>query len=159
MATTSSCTKQKTMNSIRGIYQGFLALSFMFFVAATFICVCSLGYCTQDWLVRNLAIGYTAEAILFMRGISFIRKGSAEILKETRSLKAVKELYNRVLFLAAIGMVYSLIFLLFPFGVFNQKESQPDPILIYALNIFVAGLVFFVWMGICISKINKRMRF
>ena len=151
------------MHSVRGIYQGFLTLSLMFFVAATFICVCNLGYCTQDWLVRNLAIGYTAEAILFVCGISIIRKGSADVLKETRSLKAVKELYNRVLFLAAFGMMFSLILLLFPYGTFNQKDAQvnaqTDPVLIYALNIFVAGLIFFVWMGISISKVNKRMRF
>ena len=151
------------MNSVRGIYSGFLALSFMFFVAASFVCICNLGYCTEDWLVKNLVIGYVAEAILFAWGISFIRKGSLEVLKETRSLKAVKELYNRVLFLSAFGMIFSLILLIFPYGMLNQKytqtDSQTDPILIYALNIFVAGLVFFVWMGIEISKINKRMRF
>ena len=147
------------MNSIRGIYQGFLALSFMFFVAATFICVCNLGYFTQDLLVRNVAIGYIAEAILFVWGIGFIRKGSDRILKETRNLKAVKDLYIRILFLAAFGMMFSLIILLFPYGMSNWEDPQTDSILIYALNIFLAGLVYFVWMGIEISKINKCMRF
>ena len=141
------------MNKTRGVYQGFFALSFMFLMAASFVCISMLGYCTEDWLPRNLAIGYSIEAILFFCGINIIRKGSVEILNESHSFGPLKDLYLRVLFLMLFGIMYIIILLIFPYG------NHSNAILIYCLNIFIPALFFCVWMCIGIYKINRRMRY
>ena len=157
VATTGSCKKQKIMNKVRGIYQGILCLSFMFFAAASFICISLLGYCTEDWLQRNLFMGCLAEIVLFFWGINFIKRGAYEILRETHNLKVEKELYMRILFLMAFGMMFSLVILAFPYGAFPSKKDYLDPILVYALNILVPSIIIFIWMGIRISRINRQM--
>jgi len=146
------------MNKVRGIYQGVFFLSFVFFIAASFICISLLGYCTEDWLLRNLLIGGVAELVSFFWGINSIKKGGYELLRETHSLKVEKELYMMILFLMGFGMIFSLIILVFPYGAFSSREDHLDPILIYVLNIFVPAAIIFVWMGIKISRINKKMR-
>ena len=146
------------MNKVRGIYQGVFFLSFVFFVAASFICISLLGHCTEDWLPRILFIGGVAELVSFFWGINSIKRGGYELLRETHSLKVEKELYMMILFLMGFGMMFSLIILVFPYGGFSSHEHHLDPILIYALNIFVPAAIIFVWMGIKISRINKKMR-
>jgi hypothetical protein len=158
VTTIGSCKKQKIMNKVRGIYQGVFFLSFVFFIAASFICISLLGYCTEDWLLRNLLIGGVAELVSFFWGINSIKKGGYELLRETHSLKVEKELYMRILFLMGFGMMFSLIILVFPYGGFSSQEGHLDPILIYALNIFVPAAMIFVWMGIKVSRINRKMR-
>ena len=146
------------MERVKGIYQGVFALSLMFIVAASFICISLLGYCTEDWLPRNVAVGCVAEAILFICGINTIRNGSFEILKEYHSVRLLKELYVRILFLMGFGIVLSFILLLFPYGLFSPDGEHSTPILIYALNIMIPAWIFFIWMSIEIRKINNQMR-
>ena len=145
------------MERVRGIYQGIFALSLMFIVAASFICISLLGYCTEDWLPRNVAIGCVAEVILFICGINTIRNGSFEILKEYHSVRLLKELYVRILFLMGFGIALSFILLFFPYSLFSPDGERSTPILIYALNIMIPAWIFFIWMGIEIGKINKQM--
>lgn len=149
--------KQKTMEKVRGIYQGIFALSLMFVAAATFICISLLGYCTEDWLPRNVAIGCVAEAILFICSINTIKKGSFEILKEYHSVRLLKELYIRIFFLMGFGIALSFIMLFFPYRLFSPDGEHSTPILIYALNIMVPALIIFIWMGVEIRKINNQM--
>ena len=157
MATICCCTKQKNMQKVRGIYQGFFALSFMFFIAATFICISLLGLCTEDWLPRNLVIASIAEVIIFIWGIVFLKKGASEVLEESHSVKLVKDLYVRISYLMGFGISYAIIILTFHHP--NPIDNSLNPILIYSLNIIVPALFFLVWALIVISRINKIMRF
>ena len=147
------------MHKVRGIYQGILALSFMFFMAASFICISLLGYCNEDWLPRNLAIGCVAEVIFFVWGVMFLKKGVSEIWREMHSIKLVKELFVRIAFLMGFGIVFSLILLFFAHGCCPVDVGNLNPILIYSMNIIVPALFFLGWALIVISRINKIMRY
>ena len=145
------------MGKVRGIYEGFIALSFMFFVAASFIAISLLGLCTADWLPRNLIIGGIAEVVLFIWGIKFLKEGTIEIYNETNSPRLVKELYIRVLYLMLFSILFSLILIIFPYGILSSDGERSNGILFYTLNIAVPALFFLIWMSIGIRKINKQM--
>ena len=142
-----------------GIYGGVLALSFMFFVAASFMCISLLGYCTDDWLARNVTISLVAEVVLFFWAVDIIRKGSSEIITETRSLYPLKDLYVRISYLMGFGIVFSLVMYLFLSGEPETKGTGLNAIEIYVINLIVPALFFLTWMLIAIRKINKRMRY
>ena len=148
------------MQKVRGIYQGIFFLSFMFLLAASFICICLLRYCTDDWLPRNLATGCVAEVIIFVWGVMFLKKGASEVLRESHSVKLVKELYVRVASLMLFGIAFALIILFFHYlsGSMDDYYSL-DPILVYSLNIIVPALFFLTWTLLGISRINKIMRY
>lgn len=124
----------------------------MFFVVATILCLCLNGICTEDWLVKNVILCSMAEVTLFVWMIVHIRKGTSEILKQTRSLQAVKSLYQRILiptgFCIAFGGIQLFV-----------SEFTFLPTMIYGFNILGMGFFFFVWMCIGIIRINKLMRF
>jgi hypothetical protein len=145
------------MEKVIGIYQGIFTLSLMFVAAASFICISLLGYCTEDWLPRNVAIGCVAEVILFICSVNTIKKGSLEILKEYHSVRLLKELYVRIFFLMGFGITLSFILLFFPCGLISPEGEYYTSILIYALNIMVPALIIFIWMGVEIRKINNQM--
>ena len=157
VATTGSCAKQKNMSRVLGIYSGVLCLSFMFLVAATLICISLLGYCTEEWLPRNLTIGCVSELILFIWGIFYIKRGAYEILRITHNIALKKELYERISFLMGFGMVFALIIVCFPYRILSD-DGNSYVVLIYAGNIFVPALIYFVWMCIGIRKMNKQIK-
>ena len=146
------------MERVRGIYQGFFVLSLMFVLVASFICISLLGFCTEDWLPKNLVIGYAAELILFVWGIVFLRNGASEIWEKHHSIKLIKELYVRVSYLMCFGIAFALIILCFHVVPLEDGRCS-NPILVYSLNIMVPAIFFLVWTLIVISRINKIMRY
>ena len=143
----------------RGVYQGFLALSFIFLLVASFMCINLLGYCTSDWLMRNVVISLIAETILFLCAVNCIRKGSSEIVIETHSLHQLKDLYVKISFLMGFGIVYSLMMYILSCRTSVVERIGLDAMEIYAINLIAPALFFLIWMLIGIHKINKRMRF
>ena len=144
------------MDKVRGIYQGFLALSFMFFIAASFMCICFLGYCDKEWLNVNILISCAVEIVLVIWGILFLRAGSREIIEETHSIKLVKELFNGILYPMGFTIVFACMLYLFSSRI--TGEFKADAILIYSLNLISVASIFFVWSMIVIRKINRVMR-
>ena len=143
----------------RGVYQGFLALSFVFLLVASFMCISLLGYCTSEWLVRNVVIALIAEIILLVCAVNCIRKGSSEIVTETHSLYQLKDLYVRISFLMGFGIVYSLMMYFLSSRMSVVEGVGLDAMEIYSINLIVPALFFLIWMLIGIYKINKRMRY
>lgn len=158
VTTTSSCVITKTMGKIEGTFQGVLALSFIFLLVASFVCLALIKYNTDDWTQEYVIIACAAELILFVWEFIFIGRGSRRIHNETHDYEGVKDFYHRILLLMGFGMAFSLIMILFHYRIFSPKEIQFDPILIYGLNIFIPALLIFVWMCIKIYTIKKTMR-
>ena len=147
------------MQKVSGIYQGFFALSLMFILVASFICISLLGFCTEDWLPKNLAIGCAVEVVLFIWGVVFLKKGISEVWKKSHSVKLIKELYVKIAFLMGFGITFALIILCFHANPCSMDACYSNPILIYALNIIVPALFFLLWTLLGIARINKIMRY
>lgn len=146
------------MDKCNGIDGGFLILSLLFSAAAIVICICLQGYCTEDWLPKNLIICGGTEVFLFIYGIAYVRRTSKNFLSKAYGLVELKEFYQGILYLMGFGICYALILFAFPCLLYTERSNDPDPVMLYALNIMVPSLVFFIWMGIEISKINKLLK-
>lgn len=147
------------MNKVKTIYEGVFVLGFMFLIVASFLCLVLSGICTPDWVIPNVIWLSATELVLVVWAIIHIRKGSVEILKETRSLMSLKDLYERVMMLSGFGIIFGLIQLFFFSGLFSRPEDDFHQMLFYAFNVIGVSVLFFVWMWLAIRKINKRMRY
>ena len=121
-----------------GIYKGVLALSFLFFLTATFICFSLFGMFGEGSLPMLVAIGCAVEVILF--------------------LCVVKELYSRVLYLMGFGIMFSLIIAVIHCGISCTTAEHSDAMLIYVLNLFVPSAFIFVWMYIESRRIKNLLK-
>jgi len=150
--------KTKIMNKVRENFSGFFLLSFMYLVAASFIYACLQGICDEDWLSKNLAIGYTAEAIIFVWSVRFLKNGASEIRKKSHGFKLVKKFFGRVAYLMGLGIAFASIILCLYYDSDTMNGRCPDSILAYSLNIILPALVFLVWTVRGIVRINRIMR-
>lgn len=141
-----------------GIYKGVLALSFLFLLAATFICFSLFGMFGEGSLPMLVAIGCAVEVILFLCVVNSIKKGSAEILEKVNNYELVKELYSRVLYLMGFGIMFSLIIAVIHCGISCTTAEHSDAMLIYVLNLFVPSAFIFVWIYIEIRRIKNLLK-
>ncbi len=163
MATIGSCIKIKTMKKVNAIFEGVIFL-WVFLIAATiFLSMCLSGMCSPEWVFTNVVLGSLAELIFFVWIVTNIRRGSLEILRQTKNLLIVKALYKRILYLSVIVALYGLLTFSFSSEMFNHfaviSENETNSARIYLLNVLIVAFIIFFWMCIEIHRINKRLRF
>lgn len=137
----------------RGIFDGWLALAFLFLLVSSILALSLSGFCAEDWVVKNLVTSFIFEILIFIWMIVHVRRGVNRILKETKNLYLVRDLYIRILYVSLIGVALGVVAFLLSLKVPIEAN------VIYPLNIMVFSLIFAIWMWIAIYRLNRHLRF
>jgi len=147
------------MDKVKVVYEGIFILGLMFLVVVSFLYLVLTGICVENWILPNAVFLSVMEIAILIWMAIYIKKGSAEVLRETRSLIVLKRLYLRIIVFYGFGIIFGIIQLLSFFGFWGVSNENSYQLLYYALNVIGVSLAFFVWMFIAIRKIDKRLRF
>lgn len=155
MTTISSCIIKKIkMNKLsRRIFDGWLALAFLFLMVSSILALSLSGFCGEDLIVRNMVISFVSEFFIFAWMVIHIRRGEVRILRECKNLYVVRDLFIRILYVSLIGLALGFVAFLLSLKVPIEAN------VIYPLNIIGFSLIFSIWMWIAIYRINKHLRF
>lgn len=138
----------------RGIFDGWLALAFFFFLIATILALLLYLFSDKEGIVKNAIKGsFIFEISILVWMVIHIRKGVVKILEETKNLYVVRDLYNKILYVSLIGAALGMVALLLSLHISVGVD------IIYSLNIISFSLIFVIWMCISIYRINRRLRF
>ena len=144
----------------RGVYQGFLTLSIIYFFVATFMCTSLLEYCAPNWQTTNVVVSLIVESIIIFYGAIYIIRESSKLVNKTHSLNQLKDLYSRILLLMGFALAFSIIIIVFAGGGPEVGGTGLDAFTLYAIDLAAPALFFFIrmWKGLRdIDKIMKRL--
>ena len=144
--------------SSKGVYQGFLTLSIIYFFVATFMCTSLLEYCAPNWQTTNVVVSLIVESIIIFYGAIYIIRESSKLVNITHSLNQLKDLYGRILLLMGFSLAFSLIIFVFVGGGPEVGCTGLDAITLYAIDIAIPALFFFIQMWIRLREIEKIMK-
>ena len=160
MATIVCCKiKNEKMDKVRTVFEGVVIIGLLLFVDITALYQFLKGLCNSNWIASNVIVCLIIEMVLCVWIFNHIRRGSVEILRETRDLEMLKALYLRIKYYTFLGIFFGLWQLCKGLGIFAIPENNAGWQVMYACNILGVSLFFFLWMHFSIKEIKRRQEF
>ncbi len=144
------------MDKVRIVFEGVVVIGLLLFVDITALSLCLKGICEENWVATNVTICSIIEVILCIWIYNHIRKGAIEILRKTRNLELLKELYTKVKYYTLFGVFFGVWQLCEALGIFTVSVEDTRWQFVYACNVLGVALLFFLWMHFSVKEIKKR---
>ncbi len=147
------------MRKVNTVFNVVFALGIVLFAVITAMCLYFKCVCVSEWIMPNIVLCSSIEVIICVWIIHYIKKSAGEILRTTRDLDVLMELFRRIKGLSFFGILYGIINLFEAIGIFRVPSGYTKWLFVYALNILFIALIFFFWMHFLMRNIKRRQEF